>query len=388
MRYTEILQELFDPARAFELEWIDDNNANAYDRQGRTIDIMFSRSSGQLTGEISILDIEFFRGGTHAITGQGDASLVLGTVIAATKEYLSNHVKPDYIVFLAKEPSRIRLYQSMVRRLAATIGYTHIPSNMLDGQLKAELGLTGASALESGPGLFVLKRKDMLDESLTSVYPYERSMDGAAFRVDDGGTVFVQFDELDSKTYDFWTVSFYKETASHRRTFDQTNEGDAFKILATVLDITRGWVNRVKPEVLLFSAERKRGRLSVYKHMIQRSLVGTDYRLVSRENIRTQAKDMVMGYRLQNLTEFRDHEVFLIVRKDQLVHSVQEGRRKKVKEQGLTFMGYPCTKDCSGHSAGYDWANRMDIQRAEDCPYGSSNSFWEGCKSKAENNED
>ena len=204
MRYTEILQELFDPARAFELEWIDSNNANAYDRQGRTIDIMFSRSVGQLTGENNILDIEFFRGGTHAITGQGDASLVLGTVIAATKEYLAYINKPDYIVFVAKEPSRIRLYQAMVRRLASTIGYTHIPSNMLDGQLKAELGVTGASSLESGPGLFVLKRNTMLDESLTSVYPYERSMDGAAFRDVDGNAVFVEFDEMDPGNFDIW----------------------------------------------------------------------------------------------------------------------------------------------------------------------------------------
>jgi len=59
-------------------------------------------------------------------------------------------------------------------------------------------------------------------------------------------------------------------------------------------------------------------------------------------------------------------------------------RKKKIKETGLTYKGYPCTKDCMGHHAGYEWAVYRGINEPEECPYGASNSFWEGCKSKAE----
>lgn len=44
-----------------------------------------------------------------------------------------------------------------------------------------------------------------------------------------------------------------------------------------------------------------------------------------------------------------------------------------------TFHGDPCTSDCSGHQAGYDWAERHDIDDEDDCG-GNSESFIEGCK--------
>ena len=48
--------------------------------------------------------------------------------------------------------------------------------------------------------------------------------------------------------------------------------------------------------------------------------------------------------------------------------------------QGVrTFGGYYCTIDCSGHRAGYLWAEDQDIQDEFQCPQGRSNSFYEGC---------
>lgn len=52
-------------------------------------------------------------------------------------------------------------------------------------------------------------------------------------------------------------------------------------------------------------------------------------------------------------------------------------------EAGLYYKGYPCTQDCGGHMAGYAWAERKGINDEDYCG-GSSNSFWEGCKSKTE----
>src|SRR5262245_24321078 len=44
-----------------------------------------------------------------------------------------------------------------------------------------------------------------------------------------------------------------------------------------------------------------------------------------------------------------------------------------------TFGGYECTVDCTGHAAGYRWAEEHDITDAADCPDGRSQSFYEGC---------
>lgn len=52
---------------------------------------------------------------------------------------------------------------------------------------------------------------------------------------------------------------------------------------------------------------------------------------------------------------------------------------------GSTFNGYDCTDDCSGHEAGYEWAEDKDIYDESDCG-GNSNSFIEGCLSYVEEN--
>lgn len=43
------------------------------------------------------------------------------------------------------------------------------------------------------------------------------------------------------------------------------------------------------------------------------------------------------------------------------------------------FHGYDCTQDCSGHEAGYRWAEEHDLTDEDDCD-GKSESFIEGCK--------
>jgi hypothetical protein len=49
-----------------------------------------------------------------------------------------------------------------------------------------------------------------------------------------------------------------------------------------------------------------------------------------------------------------------------------------------SFAGYPCTIDCSGHKAGYEWAERNSIDDEDDCDAAAersdSPSFGEGCK--------
>jgi len=48
-----------------------------------------------------------------------------------------------------------------------------------------------------------------------------------------------------------------------------------------------------------------------------------------------------------------------------------------------TFDGYECTNDCSGHQAGYDWAEEKGIYDENSCST-PSESFNEGCQSFVE----
>lgn len=50
---------------------------------------------------------------------------------------------------------------------------------------------------------------------------------------------------------------------------------------------------------------------------------------------------------------------------------------------GNEFNGYPCIGDCSGHEAGYQWAEENSITDEYDCST-PSNSFNEGCQSYVE----
>lgn len=45
-----------------------------------------------------------------------------------------------------------------------------------------------------------------------------------------------------------------------------------------------------------------------------------------------------------------------------------------------TFDDYECTDDCSGHQAGYDWAEEKGIADEDSCST-PSQSFNEGCQS-------
>ena len=51
----------------------------------------------------------------------------------------------------------------------------------------------------------------------------------------------------------------------------------------------------------------------------------------------------------------------------------------KANSQNRTFGDFDCADDCSGHAAGYKWAEKHEIEDEADCPYGNSQSFHEGC---------
>ncbi|MBO9126998.1 MULTISPECIES: hypothetical protein [unclassified Rhizobium] len=48
-----------------------------------------------------------------------------------------------------------------------------------------------------------------------------------------------------------------------------------------------------------------------------------------------------------------------------------------------SFGGNYCTDDCSGHKAGYEWAEQNSVTSEGDCS-GNSSSFEEGCRTYLE----
>lgn len=60
-----------------------------------------------------------------------------------------------------------------------------------------------------------------------------------------------------------------------------------------------------------------------------------------------------------------------------------DDRRDSLDESNGTFAGEGCTDDCSGHEAGYAWAEEKGITDPDHCG-GKSWSFIEGCRAYAE----
>lgn len=63
--------------------------------------------------------------------------------------------------------------------------------------------------------------------------------------------------------------------------------------------------------------------------------------------------------------------------------STSATRFVELQTSAVSFHGYDCTHDCSGHVAGYRWAQRKLIDDADDCQ-GNSQSFVEGCLAHVE----
>ena len=120
MKANEIITELLDPETAFPIKWDKqfaghgEFHAFAQDKDGREIGISFT----PVGDDGSATEVVFTRGGTHEMTGKGDAARVMATVIKAIKIFVEQY-KPRYLVFSAKSTGgRASAYSAMIRRAA------------------------------------------------------------------------------------------------------------------------------------------------------------------------------------------------------------------------------------------------------------------------------
>jgi hypothetical protein len=147
MRANEFLTELMDYKSAYELDFdkgFDDSlYATAHDDDGRVIDITITQGHGRKDNA----EIEFSRGGSLELTGKGDAEKVFATVLTAIDYYLEVIAQPKYLAFQAKEPSRVRFYDALVKRFAPKYGYERV-----------DLSKTSAA---NKPGAYILRKVNL-----------------------------------------------------------------------------------------------------------------------------------------------------------------------------------------------------------------------------------
>ena len=247
MRYTEVVTELYDPESSFKLEWDDtfgpaERHARAHDRQGNYIDINF------VPVKDDIIEVEFSRNDSYDMTGGGDANRVLGTVLEAFREYLRGY-QPKMFVFSAKGGSRSRVYQSLIKRFAATVGYRQFDMSKLSPEKRAKI-------VASGSDLMVL-RKAAVSEAFDNPYKgkWEKSDYGdidVNAKLPDGTYLNIMFNqEYDGEGEEVVQVEFHRNNSQ-----EVTGEGDAQRIFATVLDAIQKYIKKYKPQRLSFSASK------------------------------------------------------------------------------------------------------------------------------------
>lgn len=116
------LRELFDAGTAFPYEWDQTDGpgyvvARAYDREGRLIEVNFTRD------EDGNANIDFSRGGSMGDTGQGDGARVFATAINAIIEYVQKNDDLRVIYFVGDGASRKKLYDRIATRLGTQMGW-------------------------------------------------------------------------------------------------------------------------------------------------------------------------------------------------------------------------------------------------------------------------
>ena len=79
----------------------------------------------------------------------------------------------------------------------------------------------------------------------------------------------------------------YKGTNKDRSTYGMTGEGDAMRIMATVLDIIKSIIKKHEPAMLYFSGDKddkeKGGRVGAYKAIIKRFAGKAGYESITKE---------------------------------------------------------------------------------------------------------
>jgi ribosomal protein S18 acetylase RimI-like enzyme len=217
----------------------------------------------------------FKKNGEIKRSGEGDQFKIIATVIDVMKAFLVKNTDTEVLTFIAKREGRELESPKMKNRRAAL--YKRLLDKFAD-----KLGFEFSEQVIGRMTEFVLRKKDVndaankviesrqLNELFDQPYTWNWKIvpDGrqaqAVFTTHDDKPVHVGFaahnDEVE--------VDFTKNFA-----FGATDEGDQFRIFATVMQIISDYVSKDDPKVIAFSAEKNpntnsNSRSNLYKRMV------------------------------------------------------------------------------------------------------------------------
>ena len=166
-------------------------------------------------------------------------------------------------------------------------------------------------------------------------------------KLPDGTNLSIMFNqEYGDEGEEVVQVEFYRNNSQ-----EVTGEGDAQRIFATVLDAIQKYIKKYKPQRLSFSASKEvdmdaddsganfnpESRAKLYDRLVQRYSKALGYRAFRADN------GNIVRYELSRIAK---------------------GVAEEEQLDELSFLGSECTKDCSGHRAGYDWSKRKGLRQA------------------------
>ena len=165
--------------------------------------------------------------------------------------------------------------------------------------------------------------------------------------LDDGTHLSIMFNQEsghDGRRPSHWSVEFYRNNSQ-----EVTGEGDAQKVFATVLAAIQQFIKRKNPGSISFSASKE---------------VDMDADNVEKFNPESRAK--LYNRLVQRYASSMGYSVQQQEGNGKVTYTLRQANPGVAEEQldELSFLGSECTKDCSGHRAGYDWSKRKGLRQA------------------------
>jgi len=331
MRAQEFVAEAFDNPYKGKWEKSDygDVDLNTKLPDGTYLNIMFNQEYDGEGDEVT--HVEFHRNNSQEVTGEGDAQRIFATVLNAIQKYIKKY-KPSKLSFSASkatdptiyyEPdqpqpnpeSRAKLYDRLVQRYARAWGY---------------------QAFRADNGDLVIYELSRLKQDVA-----EGESNDTAISLSKLGKFHPGADTL---------AEFVPERASARYALHPD------KWESTFYSLTNKDSDKLKyygPKKISIPPGTLVGDMAIANKF---------YRAKTPEEQEQYAelyKASLKPYPV-DVSEYRMPE--LLIPK----HGVAEQQLDE-----LSFLGSECTKDCSGHRAGYEWSKRKGLRQANS-PYSPS----------------
>ncbi len=203
---------------------------------------------------------------THGVTGSGGQFQVFSAVMEILRRFYKE-VQPSNVYFMAVEPSRIRLYDRLIKWFASEFGYED-RSEPTDSKGKDYKLVRKDAATQENPTVQAAA-ESLLGEVLTTT-DYEIKSAGrihadsweADFAVDGTAFRFVCYKE--NPLADSWVIYFKDKLDG----YGVTGKGGQFKVFAAVMDLLRRFEKDVHPEKVTFTASPP-SRIRLYDRLVK-----------------------------------------------------------------------------------------------------------------------